>query len=188
MGYQWLAPKTLVRGEGLMTSIVRERQAPLRAQYKADPASAMVIDRAGSRDYDLQDPFHSSVCAQGATGALRSATHRGHGGPHDDATPGDVLCAALCCCFDLTIRMVANGMGLEIDTLDVRVEGDVDLRGSLGVSGVPVGFQAMRVRTTIGLRNGGQPEVTRLLRTAEACCVVGQTLRAGVGIEYTMEA
>jgi uncharacterized OsmC-like protein len=84
--------------------------------------------------------------------------------------------------------MAANGMGLEIDTLDVRVEGDVDLRGSLGVSGVPVGFQAMRVRTTIGLRNGGQPEVTRLLRTAEACCVVGQTLRAGVGIEYTMEA
>jgi hypothetical protein len=48
------------------------------------------------------------------------ATHRGHGGPHDAATPGDVLCAALACCHELTIRM-----------LEVKAEGDIDLRGSL---------------------------------------------------------
>jgi uncharacterized OsmC-like protein len=163
---------------------VRELQAPLRARYETDPSAALVVDRASSAVHDLQDPFHASVSAQGATSPISVATHRGHGGPHDAATPGDLLCAALCSCHELTVRMVANAMGMEIATLDVRVEGDVDLRGSLGMGTAPVGFQALRVRTKISLRNGGPSEITRLLRTAEGYCVVGQTLRAGVQIEY----
>ena len=166
-----------------MTS-VRELQAPLRALYKREPEAAGVVDRAVTAAHDVGDPFHASVLAQGAAGPMTAATHRGHGGPHDAATPGDVLCAALCCCFELTVRMVANAMNLEIAALEVRVEGHVDLRGSMGMSGAPVGFQAMHVDTKITLRNGGSAEIERLLRTAEACCVVGQTLRAGVGVDY----
>ncbi|HEX4824029.1 MAG TPA: OsmC family protein [Candidatus Polarisedimenticolaceae bacterium] len=169
-----------------MTS-VRELQAPLRARYKSDPSCAMVVDRAVSAGHDVADPFHAIVSAQGSTHPTRVATHRGHGGPHDDATPGDVLSAALCSCFELTVRMVANAMGLKIATLTVSVEGDVDLRGSLAMGGVQVGFQAMRVRTAISLANGGPSEIARLLRVSEACCVVGQTLRAGVGITYSSE-
>ena len=163
---------------------VRELQAPLRAHYKSEPATAMVVDRAHTAAHDPGDPFHALVLAQGAASPAIVATHRGHGGPHDAATPGDMLCAALCCCYELTARMVANAMGLEIDTLEVRVEGDVDLRGSMAMPGVPVGFQAMRVRTKVTLRNGGPAEIARLLRLVEACCVVGQTLRAGVPVEY----
>ena len=166
-----------------MTS-VRELQAPLRARYKSDPSAAFVTDRAATAEHDVTDPFHASVLAQGAASTILVATHRGHGGPHDAATPGDVLCAALCSCHELTVRMVANGMGLEIETLEVRVEGDVDLRGSLGMGSAPVGFQAMRVRTQIKLRNGGPSEVARLMHAAEACCVVGQTLRTGVVVDF----
>jgi uncharacterized OsmC-like protein len=97
-----------------------------------------------------------------------------------------MLCAALACCQELTIRMVANLMGLELATLEVKVEGDVDLRGSLGVPGVPVGFQGMRVQVRVAARNGGPSEIDRLLRTAQNCCVVGETLRAGVAVEYRM--
>ncbi|WKE67221.1 OsmC family protein [Gallaecimonas kandeliae] len=167
----------------MMTS-VRELQAPLRDRYKGDPSAALVVDRAATADHDVTDPFHASVSAQGAANTMLVATHRGHGGPHDAATPGDLLCAALCACHELTLRMVANLMGLEIDTLEVRVEGDVDLRGSLGMGTAPVGFQAMRVQTKVSLRNGGPSEVARLMRTAEACCVVGQTLQAGVPVEH----
>ena len=164
---------------------VRELQAPLRAGYKSDPSTAMVVDRSVSAGHDVSDPFHAVVSAQGSTRTTRVATHRGHGGPHDDATPGDALCAALCSCFELTVRMAANAMGLEISGLSVSVEGDVDLRGSLAMGDAPVGFQAMRVRTTISLANGGSSEIARLLRVSEACCVVGQTLRAGVSVTYT---
>lgn len=168
-----------------MTS-VRELQAPLRALYKREPTAAAVVDRAASASHDSSDPFHALVTAQGANGPVTVATHRGHGGPHDAATPGDLLCAALCGCFELTVRMVANAMNLEITALDVRIEGHVDLRGSMGMGGAPVGFQSMRVGTRVVLRAGGAAEIERLLRTAEACCVVGQTLRAGVGVEYVL--
>jgi uncharacterized OsmC-like protein len=90
---------------------VKEAQAPLRAKYKVDPSSAVVIDRARSATHELTDPFHAAVVLQGGPEALVVATHRGHGGPHDAATPGDMLCAALACCYELTIRMVANVMG-----------------------------------------------------------------------------
>jgi uncharacterized OsmC-like protein len=163
---------------------VRDLQAPLRARYKSEPSSAKVVDRAASAAHDLGDPFHARVSAQGADIIVPVATHRGHGGPHDAATPGDLLCAALCTCYELTTRMVANAMGLQIDTLEVRVEGHVDLRGSMGMGGAPVGFQAMRIFTNATLRNGGPAEVKRLLSIAESYCVVGQTLRGGVGVEF----
>lgn len=165
---------------------VREQQTPLRARYQHEPAAALVVDRAATANHDVSDPFHASVSAQGGATAIPVATHQGHGGPHDAATPGDLLCAALCSCHELTVRMVANVMGLEIETLEVRAEGDVDLRGSLGMGTAAVGFQAMRVRTQIRLRNGGSTEISRLMRAAEACCVVGQTLRTGVSVEYVV--
>ena len=163
---------------------VRDAQAPLRARYKADPAAAAVVDRARSMPHDLSDPFHACVHAQGGAGGIPVAIHAGHGGPHDGATPGDLLCAALGCCQELTIRMVANLMGLELATLEVSVEGDVDLRGSLGMPGVPVGFSRVRVRVRVNVKNGGPAEIDKLLRTAQGCCVVGETLRAGVAVEY----
>lgn len=165
---------------------VKDAQAPLRARYKADPASALVVDRATSTHHDLADPFHAGVQAQGASGEWRVATHAGHGGPHDGATPGDALCAALACCHELTLRMVANLMGLELSVLDVEVEGDVDLRGSLGARDVRVGFSRLQVKTRIALANGSPGDVDRLIATAQQCCVVGQTLRAGVPIEHVL--
>src|SRR5580658_1885739 len=161
---------------------VREVQAPLRARYKADPSTAFVIDRARSAVYELADPFHAAVVPQGSSEALVVATHRVHGGPHDAATPGDVLCAALACCHELTIRMVAN----ELTLLEVKVEGDIDLRGSLGVPAVPVGFLRMRTHTRVGIRNGGQSEIDKLMAVSQQCCVVGKTLSAGVTIEHEL--
>lgn len=163
---------------------VRDAQAPLRARYKADPATAVVVDRARTMQHDFADPFHAAVLPQGGSDGLLVATHAGHGGPHDGPTPGDLLCAALACCQELTLRMVANAMGLELTTLEVEVEGDIDLRGSLGMPGQPVGFQGMRVRTCVIVRNGGPSEIDRLLRAAQEYCVVGQTLRSGVPVEH----
>ena len=164
---------------------VREAQAPLRARYKTDPSSAAVIDRGRSSGHDVRDPFHARTIPQGASEPFVVAVHRGHGGPHDAATPGDMLCAAFACCYELTIRMVAAVMGLELTMLEVEVEGDVDLRGSLGMP-APVAFQRMRARTRVAIRSGGQPEIDRLLAMSQQCCVVGQTLASGVAIEYAV--
>ena len=77
-------------------------------------------------------------------------------------------------------------MGLEHTLLEVKVEGDVDLRGSLGMPAVPVGFLRMRTLTRVSLRNGGQPEIPKLMAVSQQCCVVGKTLSAGVTIEHEL--
>jgi organic hydroperoxide reductase OsmC/OhrA len=83
--------------------------------------------------------------------------------------------------------MVAGAMGLELGILEVEVEGEVDVRGSLGMPEAPVGFRRMRVFTRVELQNGGPSEVRRLLGTAQALCVVGQTLRNGVALEHVAQ-
>jgi uncharacterized OsmC-like protein len=80
--------------------------------------------------------------------------------------------------------MVANAMGFEVTMLEVKVEGEVDLRGSLAMPAAPVGFLRMRTHTRVGIRNGGQSEISRLMAVSQQCCVVGQTLVAGVPIEH----
>jgi organic hydroperoxide reductase OsmC/OhrA len=83
--------------------------------------------------------------------------------------------------------MVAGVMGYELSRLDVEVQGDVDLRGSLAFPSVPAGFQRMRVNARVALANGGAAEIRKVLAMAEACCVVGQTLRGGVAVEFAAE-
>jgi uncharacterized OsmC-like protein len=75
------------------------------------------------------------------------------GGPHDAPTPGDMLCAALAACQDSSIRMVANLYSIELKFLQVCVEADVDVRGTLAVDeNVPVVFQSMRCLWSFGQR------------------------------------
>jgi hypothetical protein len=77
-------------------------------------------------------------------------------------------------------------MGLELTLLEVKVEGDIDLRGSLGVPEVPVGFLRMRTHTRVAVRNGGQSEIDKLMALSQQYCVVGKTLTAGVTIEHEL--
>jgi hypothetical protein len=88
---------------------VFEIQIPLRQRYKAEPKEALVIDRARAFGNDPDDPFHSMVMPMPQCGiAVPVGVHRAIGGLHDAPTPGDILCAALAACQDLSVRMVAT--------------------------------------------------------------------------------
>jgi len=159
---------------------VREIQAPLRAQYKSTPQAAQVVDHARTSGVDAADPFHSTVEPMPGCGAtLPVGVHRAIGGKHDAPTPGDILCAALAACQDSSVRMVANILGVELESLAVEVTGDVDVRGTMAVDlQVPVGFQAMRCEVRLRAKDGTDPRLLEKLRVAaERSCVVQQTLR-----------
>ena len=110
--------------------------------------------------------------------------HRAVGGDHDYPNPGDLLSSALAACFDSTLRMLADHLGIRLQSLEVKVEAECDVRGCLLVEGsVPVGFQKMRC--SVRLQAEGQIEPERLLMllgAAEGSCVVLQTLRNGVTV------
>jgi len=172
--------------------VLRARQMKRVQLYKVEPAEAWTTDCAetSAEGADAADPMHTKVVvATGLGPHLPIGVHQNIGGWHDQPTPGDVLCAALASCADSTLRVVASKLGIQLESLAVRVKGEVDVRGTLGVGAdVPVGFQRMRVDVRMRLAAGTSTHLERKLQlAAEHCCVVLQTLRSGVLVELTFQ-
>ena len=162
---------------------VRELQAPLRERYRRDPDSAPIVLRAVGGTADLSDPLHCSIGAGSVT--VESGAHPAVGGVGDVPCSGDLLLAALAACQEITLRMVAANMGIELEALEIVVEGDWDPRGTLAMGKeFPVGITGVRCRTRVVVAGDERRERTeRLLRSAEKYCVILNTLRAGVPVE-----
>jgi len=110
--------------------------------------------------------------------------HAGVGGAGTAACSGDLLLGALAACAQLTAQMAATSAGIPFHELRVTVEGDLDLRGTLGLSrDAPVGFSAIRVRFDIDAPEATERQRRSLQRTTEAYCVVMQTLLKPPAIE-----
>lgn len=173
------------------TSLVRQRQDPLRARYRTVPADALISDRARTINACGKDPFHGVVVpADDGDSPLQFGVHRAVGGDHDRPNPGDLLSAALAACFDSTLRMIADHLGVRLEFLEVNVDAQCDVRGCLAVDpGVPVGFQLMRCRARLRTTDRvDEQTLGRLVAAAERSCVVMQTLRSGVTVETRVES
>jgi uncharacterized OsmC-like protein len=173
------------------TGFVQQRQGPLRERYRRVPADAWINDGARTVNACDEDPFHGNVVpANGGDAPLRFGVHRAVGGFHDYPNPGDLLSAALAACFDSTLRIVADHLCIRLESLNVQVTAECDVRGCLQVDPVvPVGFQRMRCRVRLQPKDGTDENKTRMLvGVAENCCVVLQTLRNGVSVETEVDA
>ena len=115
---------------------------------------------------------------------VEAGLHPATGGTGTLACSGDMLLEALVACAGVTLRSVATSMELEI-TGSVHAEGDLDFRGTLGVDReAPVGFTAIRLRFDLAA-DASQEKLDKLLELTERYCVVGQTLAAGVPVEFS---
>lgn len=173
------------------TGLVKQRQAPLRDIYAKLPAEARIFDAAQTVNACAGDPFHGVVVPDHGSGELlRFGIHRAVGGDHDLPNPGDLLCAALAACLDATIRMIADHFGVRLESLQVKVAAECDVRGCLMVDpAVPVGFQ--RLHCSVRVKADGDVDrhgLHGLLAAAEKCCVVMQTLRGGVTVLTELDA
>ena len=169
---------------------LRELQAPIKAAYQSEPDKARITLRAKSSPSDLSDPLHCAITPEAAPDVVwNSGAHPGVGGVGDVPCSGDLLLGALAACQEVTIRMVAAAMGIEIQALEVEAIGDLDLRGTLGLDReVPVGFSGIRCQTRVTIKDDGRPErAKRLLENAERYCVVLNTLRHGVPVESAFD-
>ena len=171
-------------------SLVQQRQDPLRARYRSDPAEAWISDGAQTISACGGDPFHGVVVpANSADTPLQFGIHRAVGGFHDYPNPGDLLSAALAACFDSTLRMIADHLGIRLESLEVKVDAECDVRGCLLVERtVPVGFQRMRCGVRLETKDPVDEETIKtLVAAAEHSCVVMQTLRHGVTVQTQVE-
>ena len=157
---------------------LRDIQEPIKARYREEPDAARITLRATGSMTD-----GAMSCSVDLGRALYAAgAHPGVGGSGSAACSGDLLLGALAACAQLTCQMVAANMGLDGLTVTVTVEGDLDLRGTLGTADVAVGFEAIRVRFAL---SGDVPaeRLEKLKERSERYCVVLQTLLAPPSIE-----
>lgn len=169
---------------------VRELQGPIKARYQSDPDSATITLRVKSNASDLADPLHCAITPEAAPGVTwQSGAHPGVGGVGDVPCSGDLLLGSLAACQEVTLRMVAAAMGIELESLEVEAIGELDLRGTMGVDReTPVGFKSIRCETRVAVKDDGRPDrAERLLQNAERYCVVLNTLRHGLPVESSFK-
>jgi uncharacterized OsmC-like protein len=151
---------------------LRSLQTPLKEKYKADPSAALITLRATGRAM-------GDVSCKLETGKamLEAGLHPATGGDGTRACSGDMLLEALVACAGVTLRAVAAAIGVELRDAQVVAEGDLDFRGTLGVSkDAKVGFQDIRLRFVLDTTASEEQRAT-LMRLTERYCVVLQTLR-----------
>ncbi len=159
---------------------LRTLQAPLKEKYREHPEAASITLRASSR-------LGEGVTCNVETGRalVEAGLHPATGGTGLSACSGDMLLEALAACAGVTLNAVATALGIALRSARVLVEGDLDFRGTLGVSKeTAVGFQVIRVRFELDT-DAPADQVETLLRLTERYCVVYQTLAGGTQIAVT---
>ncbi len=152
---------------------LRTVQKPLKEKYRSDPGSSRIKLSAKASQEDT--PISCSVDIGRAV--YQAQAHAGVGGPGTAACSGDLLLGALAACAQVTCQMVAEAMGIEAQRIEVEVEGEMDLAGTLGISkDVPVGFERIRTRFDVAAPGATEEQLDGLRQKTEQYCVVFQTL------------
>ena len=153
---------------------IRSLQKPLKEQYRNDPDASRITIRAKGAQTDV--PVACSVDIGRAI--YQAEAHAGVGGAGAGACSGDLLLGALAACAQITCQMVAAAMAIPTERIEVMVEGDLDLRGTLGIAkDVPVGFERIHLNFDVAAPKATPEQLRALREKTEQYCVVMQTLQ-----------
>jgi uncharacterized OsmC-like protein len=164
-----------------MNSIeLRNLQAPLKKKYRDLPEAALVTLKAQGKTSNA-----ISCIVETHGGNIEAGLHPASGGNGLLACSGDMLLEALVACAGVTLNAVATAIGVNIKSGTVKAEGDLDFRGTCGVSkDIPVGFKVIRLSFIID-SNATEEQMESIAKLTERYCVVYQTLTKGVEIKST---
>jgi uncharacterized OsmC-like protein len=147
-------------------------QAPLKDRYRQDPVAAVITLRAEGR-------LAEGIACRIETGKalVEAGLHPSAGDSGTQACSGDMLLEALVACAGVTLNAVATALGIALRDAKVLAEGDLDVRGTLGVAkDAPVGFREIRLRFELDT-DAPQEQLRKLIELTERYCVVMQTIR-----------
>ena len=155
-------------------------QAPIKQKYREQPDVAIITLKA-------QGKVGEGISCKVETGKtiVEAGLHKATGGTGMMACSGDLLLEALVACAGVTLTAVATAIAVNIKEGTVKAEGDLDFRGTLGVSKeAPVGFKNIRLSFTLDT-DASEEQMQSLAKLTERYCVVYQTLAKGVQVQST---
>ena len=151
---------------------LKAAQAPLKQRYRDDPAAAVVTLHARGA---ISDGVTCSV--ETGQALVKAGLHAASGGLAMNVCSGDMLLQALVACAGVTLNAVVTSLGLAVSDARLHADGDLDFRGTLGVSKeAPVGFSAIRLQIEVD-GDLTDEQMATLIKLTERYCVVFQTLR-----------
>ncbi|WP_340106151.1 OsmC family protein [Rhodohalobacter sp. 8-1] len=157
---------------------LRELQSPLKSKYKENPEEAIVTLSSIGKIGD-------GVTCKVDTGKamVEAGLHPATGGDGMAACSGDMLLDALVACAGVTLNAVATAIEVDLGSnTEIRAEGDLDFRGTLGVDKeAPVGFKEIRLTFHLDT-NASEEQIASLIKLTERYCVVFQTLNTKPGL------
>jgi uncharacterized OsmC-like protein len=159
-------------------SELKKLQAPLKEKYKVQPDTALITLKAHG---NLGDGISCKVDTGRAL--VEAGLHPATGGNGMLACSGDMLLEALVACAGVTLSAVATAIGIDIKSGTVKAEGDLDFRGTLGVSKeASVGFKQIRLWFYLDTE-ATEEQMGSLAKLTERYCVVYQTITGGTPVE-----
>src|SRR5215203_5171582 len=159
---------------------LKSLQTPLKEKYREHPESAIITLKSRG---EIGEGISCRVDA--ARAIVEAGLHPATGGTGLLACSGDMLLEALAACAGVTLKAVATAIGVDIKKGIVTAAGDLDFKGTLGISKeVPVGFKNIRLDFQLD-SNATDEQMATLAKLTERYCVVYQTLVRGVNVETT---
>jgi uncharacterized OsmC-like protein len=159
-------------GKPMKSEELRSIQKPLKEQYREQPNTAMITLKAHGK---VGEGVTCSI--QTGKALVEAGLHPATGGTGMSVCSGDMLLEALVACAGVTLASVSTALEINIRDAVVRAEGDLDFRGTLGVSKeTPVGFQNIRLHFDLDT-DASEEQISKLIALTERYCVVFQTLR-----------
>lgn len=151
---------------------LRALQAPIKERYRDNPDSAVITLKAHGK-------IGEGIACKVETGRALAVAglHPASGGSGLELCSGDMLLEALVACAGVTLKAVATALAINLKDAEITAEGDLDFRGTLGVTkDAPVGLSAIRL--TFNLDTDAAPDaVDKLIQLTERYCVVLRTLQ-----------
>ena len=159
---------------------LKSMQAPLKQRYKEHPETAVVTLKANAQ-------IGEGITCKVETGSalVEAGLHPATGGNGLSLCSGDMLLEALVACAGVTLSAVATAIGVDLRDATISAEGDLDFRGTLGVSKeAAVGFQEIRLHFNLDT-DADQDQLDSLIKLTERYCVVYQTISTTPNISIT---
>jgi uncharacterized OsmC-like protein len=152
----------------------RNTQGPIRERYANDAKAALLTLRAQG----TADEAAVTCKVETGRGLAMAGIHPKCGGSGLELCSGDMLLEALIACAGVSMRAAAAVLGIPLRSVNVRAEGDVDLRGTLGVAAdVPVGFKEIRLSFDVDA-DANVAQLDQLAELTDKYCVVFQTIQS----------
>ena len=162
---------------------LRALQAPIKDQYRSDPDKAVITLKAQG----TLDDQHIACKVETGRALAVAGLHPASGGTGAELCSGDMLLEALVACAGVTLKAVATALEIPLRRGEVRAEGDLDFRGTLGVDkAAPVGFKDIRLTFAVDT-DAPQDKIDQLLKLTERYCVVFQTLNSKPKLSVAVE-